>query len=189
MKSIVPCLLVTFSICMLSISLHAQQFELKNGDEVKTLDFNEDWYVVQRIGQEDECCNTRRYLGNIVKISEDSIQLSVKTFESMRADDEKSYYSEVKFNTKQEFPMYNLAKSDLKNIQQKQGAWKDVLGITGVALFFTSVGTAIHAFVVDDRKALLISSAIQLGTSIALIGVGSAQKEKYKLQSDAWQFQ
>lgn len=184
-------LLLTLGLYFIGLPLYAQQFEIKNADQTKKkLDYNADWYVVQRLGIEDECCNSRRYLGNFVEVSKDSIQLRVKEFEARNVDGEKSYYSKIKFNTKKEYPVYTLAISDLKNLQEKESEWKTVSQITGVTLLLTSVATAIHALVVDgdDRKALFISSGIQLGTSITLISIGASKNEKYKLQSDAWQF-
>ena len=184
-------LLLTLGLYFIGLPLYAQQFEIRNADQTKKkLDYNADWYVVQRLGIEDECCNSRRYLGNFVEVSKDSIQLRVKEFEARNVDGEKSYYSKIKFNTKKEYPVYTLAISDLKNLQEKESEWKTVSQITGVTLLLTSVATAIHALVVDgdDRKALFISSGIQLGTSITLISIGASKNEKYKLQSDAWQF-
>ncbi len=191
MDNIKLCLLLTLGLYFIGLPLYAQQFEIRNADQTKIeLDYNADWYVVQRLGIEDECCNSRRYLGNFVEVSKDSIQLRVKEFEARNVDGEKSYYSKIKFNTKKEYPVYTLAITDLKNLQEKESEWKTVSQITGVTLLLTSVATAIHALVVDgdDRKALFISSGIQLGTSITLISIGASKNEKYKLQSDAWQF-
>lgn len=182
---------MTLGLCTGFESLEAQEFVLRNGDNVELLDYNTDWYVVQRIGLDDECCNNRRYLGNFIAVAKDSIQLRVQEYESRRADDDKSYYANIKFNTQKELPVYTMAKADLLNIQEKEQNWKTVLGVTGVALLFTTVGTAIHGLIVDgdNRKALLISSTIQLATSITLISIAAPENEKYKLKSDAWQFE
>ena len=116
MNNLRLCLLLTLTLYIIGVPLYAQQFELRNADQTKKLDYNADWYIVQRIGIEEECCNSRRYLGNFVEVSKDSIQLIVKEFESRNVDDEKSYYSQVKFNTKKEYPVYTMAISDLSLI-------------------------------------------------------------------------
>ena len=190
MRILVKIIIVGVLICLACVCLEAQQFDLKMHSEVKTLDYNKDWFVVQRIGSEDECCNSRRLLGEIVEFSLDSMQLKVVQFETVRTDSEKSYHSKVKFNTKKEFPIYTIAKSDIKNIQEQKSKLKRVFNITGGVLLFTSVATAIHALIVDDddRKALFLSSGIQLGASIALISFGSSKNKKYSIGENAWRF-
>ncbi len=182
------CLITVFSLG--SVHLYAQQFELKKDGKVAQLDLKSDWYVVQKLGNDDECCNSRRFLGEIVNVTQDSVQLEAKQFETKRTDSEKSYLSKVKFNTKAEFPIYTISKSDIKNIQEKGSGLKKVFIGAGGILIFTSVATAIHALIVDDddRKALLLSAGIQLGASIALISIGNTGKEKYRISEDAWQF-
>lgn len=186
----ITCISFTFFIATASMPIYAQQFELKSNDESKTFDYNSEWYVVQNIGKDVDCCNSRRYLGNFIDISEDTIRLSVKEMESRSVDDEKSYYSKVKFNRNIEFPIYSVAKSDLKIMYEKESRWKDVFGVTGAALLLTGAGTLVHAFIVDDddRRALLISSGIQLATSITLISISVTKNNKYKIEEGAWSF-
>lgn len=186
----VETIIVGLLICMITIGINAQQFDLIKHGEIKTLDYDKDWYVVQNLGNEDECCNSRRLLGEIIKLSQDSMQLQVVEFNTQRNDSEKVYMSKVIFNTKQEFPIYTIAKSDIKYIQEKGSKLTKVLSMSGGVLLLTSVATAIHALIVegDDRKALFLSAGIQLGASISLITIGKSKKEKYTIDENAWQF-
>lgn len=190
MRMFVKTVIVGVLICFANVCLEAQQFELNRHGEVRQLDYNKDWYVVQRLGSEDECCNSRRYLGQIFELSQDSIHIKIRQFESRNVDEEKFYYSKMQFNKKKEFPIYKIAKADLKDIQEKQSSLNKVFTVVGVVLLFTSAATAIHAMIVDDddRKALFLSAGIQIGASIALISIGNIKKEKYIIHENAWQF-
>lgn len=190
MNGLVMTVVVFVIMALYSIDINAQQLKIEKHGEVLFLNLDKDWYMVQRLGVEDECCNSRRYFGKINRISKDSIHLETRQFEGRSVDDEKSYYSKVKFNTKKEFPIYSIAKSDLKNIQPKGSKLKPVFMATGGVLLFTSVATAIHSLIVnkDDRNALLISAGIQIGASVALITLGKSKREKYIIHENAWQF-
>lgn len=177
-------------ICLASVCIEAQQFELTKHGEVKTLDYDSDWYVVQKLGNEDECCHSSRYFGKIAELTQDSMRLTVEQFETRKRDDDRSYLSKVKYNPQKEFPIYTIAKSDIKNIQEKGSRLKEVFVISGGILLVASVATAIHLLIVDgdDRKALLASAGIQLGTSILLISIGNSKKDKYIIHENVWQF-
>lgn len=172
------------------MTLHAQHFELYKQGEVQKLKLDKDWYLVQNLGNEEECCHSRRMLGRITKMSQDSVYMSVGQLQTRRTDSEKSYLSTIMYNTTQDLPIYAIAKSDVKNVQEERSTFKNVLEFTGGVLLFTSVVTALNALLVDneDRKTLLIASGIQLGASLTLIGIGATKTNKYKIHENAWQF-
>ena len=190
MGKLVKTVKVGLLICLASVCLEAQQFELTKHGEVKTLDYDSEWYVVQRLGSEDECCHSNRYFGRMVDLTQDSMQFTVEQIETRKRDDDKSYYSIVKFNTQNEFPIYAIAKSDIKNIQEKRSNLNKAFTVIGGVLLVTSAATALHGMIVDDddRNALFLSAGIQLGTSIALISIGNIKKEKFIIHENAWQF-
>ena len=111
MKMLMKLVIISVLICFTNVDVTAQQFELKSPKEVKLLDYSSDWYIVQKLGSENECCNSRRFLGELIGFSQDSIEMKVEQLETRRNDTDKSYHSIVKFNTKKEFPIYTLAKS------------------------------------------------------------------------------
>lgn len=186
------CMQVTIMVCLIcfvSGNTNAQQFELMKHGEVKKLDFTSNWYIVQKLGNEDECCNSRRLFGHIIDLSSDSMEVQVKRLQTRRTDSEKSYSSNVKFNTKMDFPSYTIAKSDIMNMEEKKGKLNEVFSVSGGILLITTVATAISALLVDgdDRKALFLSAGIQLGASITLISIGR-RKKKYIINENNWQF-
>lgn len=183
---------IAFLMLSLLSVLHkseAQELKIYNQSETKILDYNKSWYIVTKLGDDPECCNSRRMLGHLISESEDSIQLAVRQLQTRKTDSEKSYLSTIKYSKKNKFPVYTLSKGDIMNIEKKTSGFKEVLLGTGGLLFVTSLVTALHGFIVDgdDRKAVLLSSGIQFGASIALITIGTS-KEKYKIADNAWQF-
>jgi len=183
-------ILIALSILIAMGSTSAQLIEINRHGELKTLELDKDWYIVQQMGEKDDCCNSRRYLGKIVDHTQDSLLIEVSHFKTMKNDGTNVYKSQVIFNTKQDFPIYTIAKADLKYLQEKESKLSKVLTVSGGILLFTSAATAIHALIVegDDRKALLLSSGIQIGASLGLISLGNRKKEKYVIHENAWQF-
>ena len=133
--------------------LNAQEFSLRKQDEIKTLDYYANWYIVQKMGDETECCNSRRYLGKIKSISNDSIEIEVSQLQTRRTDMDKSYLSTVKFSQLKEFPTYTIAKSDIKNIQEEKNL-TSIFNISGGILLFTSIATGIHGLIVNKESIL-----------------------------------
>lgn len=190
MKIYMQIAIATMVLCFVSVTLNAQQFELIKQGKVKKLDYNTNWYVVHSLGNEDECCNSRRLLGKIVEMSEDSMHLQVTQLQTRRYDSEKSYNSTVLFKAKTDFPVYTIAKSDIKEIDKKGSKFSEGLKITAGLLMITSVATAVQGLVLgsDHRKALLVSAGIQLGTSIIFAVLGNSLDKEYKISKDAWHF-
>lgn len=190
MRMFVKTAIVGALICFTNVRIEAQQFELNWDAKIKTLDYNSDWYIVQNMGSEDECCNSRRLLGEIIDMTQDTMYIKAAQLETRRTDGDKSYNSTVKFNTKKEFPIYAIVKSDIKNIQKKENGFQEAMVISGGILFVTSLATAINALLVDgdDRRALFISSGIQLGAAISFSIIGSSMKKKYIIHENAWHF-
>jgi len=188
MRAIVRLILLTLMVGF-QYGAQAQGVKLYKQDKIRTLDDRKDYFVVSNIIDADKCCNSSRFLGKIVGVSVDSIQVSARQLETRRKEDDNGFYSKLSFNTKKELPIYSLAKNSITSFEKKPNKLKETLVVVGGILIFTSVATAIHAFVVDgdDRNALLISSGIQVGASLAFL-ITAAENPKYKIGDGAWNF-